>query len=146
MTVFNNTLYLTYRANNQSNDLLLTSSTNGVTWTNSVLVGQKSQVGPALTMFNNALYLAYAGLSDDIHLITSTNGAKWMAVPDPSQVQLTALSQTLTVINNALYLAYVTNDGSNSLLSIQSPDGMTWSVETALQLTSCRVEILHLKA
>jgi hypothetical protein len=87
LAVFQNQLVLAYVANNDRNDLLTASSTDGVNWTGSRAVqGQSSQTAPALTAatdrsdgVRNQLVLAYVANNDRNDLLTasSTDGVNW---------------------------------------------------------------------
>jgi hypothetical protein len=89
--VYGHNLVLAYVANNGSNDLLVTFSANGVSWTKSTPVtGQQSPVTPAIAVMPNPVdsptpfttfnlimvYVANNG-SNDLLVTTSVNGVNW---------------------------------------------------------------------
>jgi hypothetical protein len=80
LAVFGNELVLAYVSNSGSDDLLVTTSTNGVNSTaDTKVTGQTTSLSPALTVFDGELVLAYAANngSHDLQVTTSTNGASW---------------------------------------------------------------------
>jgi hypothetical protein len=134
-------LLLAYVANNNSNDLLVTSSTDGITWSKpSQITGQSSKLAPAIVEFvqspddNCKLILAYVAnnSSNDLLVTSSTDGITWSK---PSQItgQSSKLAPSIIEFiqspdnNYKLILAYVANNSSNDLLVTSSTDGITWS-------------------
>jgi hypothetical protein len=77
-------LVIAYVANNDRNDLLTTSSTDGIKWTGSRLVeGQSSKAGPALLRAQSGgqpvLVMSYVAdnASDELLIAESTDGILW---------------------------------------------------------------------
>jgi len=78
-------LAMAYVANNDSNQLLLTTSTDGYHWSNPILVGgQSSEMAPALSTngggsLNPGLVLAYVASngSNDLYVTTPGAGTTW---------------------------------------------------------------------
>jgi hypothetical protein len=81
LCVFNSELYLAYVANNSTNDLLITKSSDGISWSPPQQVtGQSSKFAPALAVFppSNLLVLAYvANNSSNDLLVTAFDGTSW---------------------------------------------------------------------
>jgi hypothetical protein len=79
LAVLGSQLVMTYVANNSNNDILVTTSTNGTTWTSSGLTGQASATAPAPTSTSSKIAMAYVAnnSSNDLLWSTSTNGTAW---------------------------------------------------------------------
>ena len=83
MTVFDNKLWIAYVANNASNELLVTSSTDGTNWAGSTLVGGSTTLSPALAGISEAKYaglrLAYVATAENnaLRYSSSGDGANW---------------------------------------------------------------------
>jgi hypothetical protein len=135
---FNNKFVLAYVANNSSNDLLVTTSTNiqgaKVTWgpgnLTSKTAPQSSRTAPALCVFNSELYLAYVANNgtNDLLITKSSDGVTWSSsqqVPGQSSKFAPALA-VLPTSPNLLVLAYVANNNSNDLL-VTAFNGASWT-------------------
>jgi hypothetical protein len=76
-------LEVAFVANNDSNDLLVSTSGDGVTWDgNSQVQGQSSQTSPALGLFSyatTAFIIAFVAdnPSDDLLVSSSADGVNW---------------------------------------------------------------------
>jgi len=143
LTTFGNQLVLAYVSTNGKNELLVTTSTNGVNWTtNTPVAGQYSELAPALTAFNNELVMAYVASNDSRELLvtTSTNTVNW-TTSTPVAGQYSPAAPALAVIPNPtsssgpfttfdLMMVYVSNSGSHLLLVTTSADGVHWTPTT----------------
>src|SRR5271165_4788925 len=81
-----NNLWTAFIADNGSNDILVASSPDGVTWTPSVPINQTSPFTPSVALFNGNLYAAFitndvdsaTGVpSNRIFLCWTTDGVSW---------------------------------------------------------------------
>jgi len=145
-----NILVIAYVADNASNDLLITTSNDGIHWTASTQVKgpqdetpQQSPLAPALVYFNvccssynvgqSALLLAYVANngSNDLLVTISTDALNWTQ-SSPVQGQQSSVSPALMWLiwegrTTAVAMAYVATNGSNDLLVTTSSDGIHWS-------------------
>jgi hypothetical protein len=134
-------LILAYVANNDSNDLLTASSTDGINWMGSRLVqGQSSKTAPALVEFHGQLILAYVANNDSNDLLTasSTDGVHWTG-SRPVQGQSSKMAPALVEFQGELILAYVANNDSNDLLTASSTDGIHWTGSRPVQGQSSKM-------
>jgi hypothetical protein len=134
-----NTLVLAYVANNESNDLLVTkSSDKGSTWTAPARVStQSSKTAPALAVLDNTLVLAYVANNESNDLLVTKSGdggSTWSASPQVNgQSSQTAPALAAVTVDNRLVLAYVANNSSNDLLWTTSIDGgSTWTASAQI--------------
>ncbi|MUG93774.1 alpha/beta hydrolase [Scytonema sp. UIC 10036] len=129
LAVFNNQLYLAYKANEAANYIWVTSSSDGKNWSEAQRVPeQTTSAAPALAVFNNQLYLAFKATDaeNSLCIATSSNGKNWsngQRVPG----QTTSAGPCLTVFNNQLFLAFRATDADKSLCITSSSDGKNWS-------------------
>jgi hypothetical protein len=139
-----NTLVLSYVANNSSNDLFVTkSSDGGSTWTPSVRVNtQSSKTAPALAVVDNTLVLAYVANNDTNNLLVTKSGdggSTWTssALVDEQSSQTAPALAVFTGDPTTLVLAYVANNSSNNLLVTTSSDGgNTWTPSALVNTAS----------
>ena len=127
-------LVLAYVANNSTNDLLVTTSSDGgMTWAPSIQVteAQASKTAPALCTFGNgSLALAYVandGSNQLLVTISNDGGKKWTP-PVKVTGQSSKKAPALSALDGSLVVAYVANNASDDLLFTTSRDGgKTWS-------------------
>lgn len=136
LVVFGGRLVMAYVSNNDANQLLVTTSADGIIWTASQMVqGQSSKTSPALAVFNGRLVMAYVSNNDSNQLLvtTSFDGHTWAA---SQQVQgqsskaapsLVAVAEGGTSTRNRLLLAYVSNNPGSHLLVTSSTDTRNWA-------------------
>jgi hypothetical protein len=129
-TVFNNKLYAVWKANDPSNRIYFSGSSDGQTWPNGVRINNadSTPASPAACVFNNKLYLSWKAndSSNRIYFSPSTNGTSW-----PNGVQINSADSTPTapaacVFNNKLYLFWKANDSSNRIYFSPSTNGTSW--------------------
>jgi hypothetical protein len=73
-------LHLTFIADNNTNQLLASYSTNGSNWSQTTAVkGQASKAAPALAVFQNKLWIAFVAnnATGDLLVCNSANGQAW---------------------------------------------------------------------
>jgi hypothetical protein len=78
--VFENQLWIAFVANNASNQLLVSHSADGVTWSPSTQVqNQKSHAKPALAVFDSKLWIAFVAnnASNQLLVSHSAHGHNW---------------------------------------------------------------------
>jgi hypothetical protein len=130
-----NFLWTAFIADNGSNDILVASS-DGTSWTPSVVINQTSPFTPSLALFKGKLYVAFitndvdsaTGVPSNRIFISSTDdGVSWSSAKFFNQHSKCAPS--LAVWNDRLHVAFVANDPSNRILvySTQDPDAKTWT-------------------
>jgi hypothetical protein len=117
---WNNTLYLAYVDTTRDNNLFITSSKDGTTWSGDLKIGQASKTAPAFAIWNGTLYLAFVANdpSKSLLIINSSDGVNWSHNQQIHQSSSTAPS--LTIFNNTLYAAFVANNAGNELLLISA--------------------------
>ncbi len=81
MAAFNGRLYIAFKANDSSNTLYVTSSSDGVNWTTLAkgYSGITFQGSPTMTVFNNKLYIAFKAndSSNILYVTSSSDGVNW---------------------------------------------------------------------
>jgi len=144
LSSFNNesTFVLAYVANNSSNDLLVTTSTNGTDWTPSARVGtQSSKTAPSMSEWHgnddgsaDQDILAYVANNsgDDLLVTTSTNNAEtWSSPVNTGQQSPLAPALPYFGIEPSVAMTYVADNSNDHLLLTTSPNGgATWNPDT----------------
>jgi hypothetical protein len=131
---------LGFVANNASNQLLVSHSTDAVHWQpNTQVQNQSSKAAPALAVFDNQLWIAFVAndASNQLLVSHSADGLTWSPsthVPNQSSKAAPALA----VFDNKLWIAFVANNASNQLLVSKSADGMQWKPSTEVQNQSSK--------
>ncbi len=122
-------LYMAFVADNDSNQLLLCSSADGLTWSANTRIGQASKTAPSLALSGNRLLVAFVAYHEASELLVSWSddyGQTWSGNVNTGQFSKTAPS--LAAFNGDLYLAFVATDDTNDLLVCKSSNrGQTWS-------------------
>ena len=111
--VFNGKVYLAYSNQSQNGDLYVSTSTDGVNFTNpGTLVSTVSTgLGYAMVVFNGKLYLAQNnGLT--AQLLSTSDGVNWSVVNANIAANVYDWRLGLAVFNGRLYLAFGGNNGS----------------------------------
>jgi hypothetical protein len=117
LAVFNNKLYVAFRANDSSNALYVTSSSDGATFPTATGYGSIQMGGaPALAVFNNQLVVGYRAndSSNILYTATSSDGVTFSAPRGSSAVAMGS-DPALAVLNSLIYVAFRANDSSNQL-------------------------------
>lgn len=126
---FGNRLLASFVANNSSDQLLICSSADGVTWTGNTLVhGELSKTAPSLATLGAKAYVAFIAdnPSNTVLVCSSTDSTNWTGnVSVHGEQSKTAPS--IASFNNKLYVAFVANNATNTLLACSSADGITWT-------------------
>ncbi|MFZ0668138.1 MAG: sialidase family protein [Acidimicrobiales bacterium] len=117
---------MAYIANNATDDIMITTTRNGVQWSTPINTGQSSSESPAIEFWGDEseLLMAYVANngSRDLFVTTSTiDGVTWSPSEYTGQQSSTAPANWPGVI------VFVANNGSNNLLAITSSNGTTWS-------------------
>ena len=132
MAVFNNKLYVAYLANDSSNILYITSSSDGVNFA-AATAYPNIQMGsaPALAVFNGSLYVAFR--SNDsrniLFISASSDGVTFPAGTGYANIAMGG-APSLAVYNNQLFVGFRANDSSNILFTTSSSDGVTFPAGT----------------
>ena len=132
MAVFNNRLYVAFLANDSSNILYITSSSDGVNFT-AATAYPNIQMGstPALAVFNGSLYVAFRS-NDSRNILfvsSSTDGVTFPAGTAYTNIVMGG-APSLAVYNNQLVVGFRANDASNILFTTSSSDGVTFPAGT----------------
>jgi hypothetical protein len=131
---------LGFVANDASNQLLVSRSADGQTWSpNTQVKNQSSKAAPALAEFENKLWIAFVAndTSNQLLVSHSADGQSW----SPStqvQNQSSKAAPALAVFENKLWIAFVANDATNKLLISHSAGGKTWSPSIQVQNQSSK--------
>jgi putative hemolysin len=136
------TLAAPFIADNDTNDILICTSQNGVAWTKNSQVGQSSKNSPSMVLFNFQFWLAFISNSgaNDLLICSSPDGVKWTGSTKVGQSSKN--SPSLILFNNGLWLAFVANNATNDLLICSSPDGTHWSDDTQVGQSSTQAPSL----
>ncbi|MCU0286907.1 MAG: C39 family peptidase [Acidobacteria bacterium] len=130
--VFNGKMYVVYKSAT-TNDIYLTNSTDGSTWsTPAVITGKTTSVAPALTVFNSKLQLVTKGATNNnIYVCATSDGTTWSTsyqVPNATTPEY----PSTTVFNGKIYVAFK-GDGNNNIYIMNSTTGQTtWSAPYAV--------------
>jgi hypothetical protein len=131
--VFNNRLYVAFRANDSSNELLITSSSDGVNFT-AATAYPNIQMGsaPALAVFNGSLYVAFRS-NDSRNILFISSSSDGSTFPTATGYPNIAMggAPSLAVFNNQLFVGFRANDPSNTLFTTSSSDGVSFPAGTA---------------
>ena len=68
--MFDNKLWTVFVANNNSNELLVCSSSDGQNWSSSTEVQQYSKAAPALAVFDNKLWTVFVANNNSNELLS----------------------------------------------------------------------------
>jgi hypothetical protein len=120
-------LFCAFVADDGSNNLYVSSSTDGVYWSAGQKVGQQSQTAPAMVFFDRKLYLAFVATdgTNNLYVSSSTDGTRWTGGVKVNQQSRDA--PALAALNGQLRLAFVADDGSNNLYVSTLTESGTWS-------------------
>lgn len=136
ITSFGNQFRVGFIANNNSNDLLICSSTNGSDWTDNIRLNQAAQGGtaPSLTAFNEQLWCAFIAnnSTNNVLVCSSADGSNWTNNVPIGQTARVGSSPSLTVFNNQLWCAFIANNSTNNVLVCASGNGSGWSNNTPI--------------
>jgi len=161
LAVFDNKLWLSGRGSISTSAVFITSSDDGLTWSNANRVkpggtNLESSAGPALEVFNNNLFLAASGLGGDnqIYLTSSADGSTWAtesAVRDDAfdfggTPGRTAKAPAMAVYGGQLFLGASSSTLGNVLIWTRSHDGVNflpWSVTEATASTGPDLEVFN---
>ena len=136
-------MYLAFVANNDTNRLLVSRSSNGKDWQPSTQVGnESSKRAPAISFVSSGpqgftLGFVANDATNQLLISRSADGQSW----GPStqvQNQSSKAAPALAVFENKLWIAFVANDASNRLLISNSADGQSWSPSTQVQNQSSK--------
>ena len=131
---------LGFVANDASNQLLVSHSADGQSWSPSTQVqNQSSKAAPALAVFDNRLWIAFvANDASNQLLVSHSAGGKNWSPSTQVQNQSSKAAPALAVFDNRLWIAFVANDASNQLLVSHSAGGKNWSPSTQVQNQSSK--------
>ena len=134
IAVFNNKLYVAYRANDTSNNAFIASSSDGTNFTYETLPGQTmgGNSAPALAVSNNTLYYIYGGndAGNEMVVSSSTDGTTWqqplaylgiqLGPTGPAAASLSIGSSSKPV--SKLYIGFQANNPGNFLFVTGPPN------------------------
>jgi hypothetical protein len=145
-------IVMVYVADNSSNNLLSTTSTNGTTWTPSKKVGnQSSALAPSLAACSGCgtggdVELAYVANNSSRHLLVSTGtfNLEETAVTWSSGIEVGGQSSKDSPSISSFgdetefVLAYVANNSSDDLIVTTSSNGATWTPDATVGAQSSK--------
>jgi hypothetical protein len=131
----NNPLITAFVANNKTNEILISTSNDGVNWSGNTKVGQSSKGSPSLAFFNGKYWLAFRANNSkgDLLVCSSPDGVSWSGETKVNQSSQTAPS--LAVFNNRLWMAFVSDNSKDKILLCSSANGEKWSYNNAVAPT-----------
>ena len=137
LTAFANRIWDAFVANNNSNDLLICSSSDGQNWSfNNTRLNQSAKNGssPSVAVFNNRLYVSFIANnnSNDVLVCSSADGVNWTNNIRINQSAKNNTSPSLAVFNGRLYVTFIANNNSNDVLVCSSADGQAWTNNTRI--------------
>jgi Subtilase family len=115
----NQQLYVFWKANDPSNSIYFSASSNGVTWPNGQKINETDSTpeSPAVCVFNGRIYVFWKANdpSNSIYFSASSNGINWFNGKKINQTDSTPENPDACVFNNRLYVFWKANDPSNSI-------------------------------
>jgi hypothetical protein len=136
-------MYLAFVANNDTNRLLVSHSSNGKNWQPSTQVGnESSKRAPAISFVSSGpqgftLGFVANDTSNQLFISRSPDGQSW-GPNTQVQNQSSKAAPALAVFENKLWIAFVANDATNQLLLSHSAGGKNWSPSTQVQNQSSK--------
>jgi hypothetical protein len=126
-------LWTAFIADNDSRNVLVCSSADGVHWTANTDIGQASNgSAPALAVFDNKLWVAFIAnnSSRNVLVCSSADGVHWTANTDIGQAS-NGSAPSLAIFDNKLWVAFIADNDTNSVLVCSYPDAQgNWSANT----------------
>ena len=126
---FNGKLYCAFRANDSSNMLFITSSSDGINFPaatsyRNITMGS----APSLAAFNGKLYVAFRAndSGNALYVTSSTDGVNFPAATGYGNITMGS-SPSMTAYNGKLYIAFKANDAGNAIWTAQSTDGASFT-------------------
>ena len=85
--MFDNKLWIVFVANNNSNELLVCSSSDGQNWSSSTEVQQYNKAAPAVACVDNKLRIVFVANNDSNELLvcSSSDGQNWSSSTEVQQ-------------------------------------------------------------
>jgi hypothetical protein len=131
-------LAIAFISNDDGNNVLVSSSLNGSSWSVNLDMNQASNgSAPSLAVFNRRLWAAFIANDggQNVLICTSTDSVIWTS--DPSNPSPTSTnidigqasngsSPSLAVFDGKLWVAFIANDSGNNVLVCSSSDGVNW--------------------
>ncbi|WAC93962.1 S8 family serine peptidase [Mycobacterium sp. Aquia_213] len=116
MTVFNNALYLAWKATDSSQNMQIASSNNGTHWSGITTIDEQLGSCVATEQFNGKVYVATPNVTDPNHprmlvLHSAIDGRAFDTDEFPQE--LVGNSIAMAVLNGTLYVAYQDNATHN---------------------------------
>jgi hypothetical protein len=139
LAFFNGSLYVAFEGVNASNDLYVTSSSNGYNFPAATrYTNLQASSAPALAAYNNQVFMAFRGLSvnNDFYITSSSTGTNFPTATGYTNIEMGG-APALAVFNNQLYAAFQANDSGHTLHITASSDGVTWP--TAWQIPNVQI-------
>ena len=130
VAVFNSKLVVLFKANDPSNRIYATSSSNGATWPAAAKINNtdSTPASPTACVFNNRLYAIWKANdpSNRMYYSASADGVAWPAGQTINNTDSTPLAAGACVFNGKLYLFWKANDASNRIYYSASSNGTSW--------------------
>jgi len=129
---FNGSLYVAFQANDPVNELWLTTSSDGSSFTKAIgYPNIRIGSAPAMAAFNNQLFVAFQANDpvNELWVTSSSDGSSFTSATGYPNI-LMGGAPAMTVFNSKLYLAFQANDAGHTLHVTSSSDGQTWPAAT----------------
>ena len=120
-----NGMCVVFVADNSSNDLLISCSSEGFNWRGNVRIGERSSFAPAAVIFNDEMCVTFVNDSRELRVTCSSDGVSW---PTSTSVggQMSKTTPAIAVFKDQLCISFVADNESNSLLVSCSSDSSNW--------------------
>ena len=129
--MFQNKLYLFWKARDPKNNIYFSDSEYGINWPNARKINNidLTPESPTACVFNDKLYIFWKAtdFENSIYYSVSEDGTNWPYGIKINNVDSTPESPTSCVFNNKLYIFWKSNDLENSIYYSASGDGTNWS-------------------
>ena len=127
---FKQKLILFWKANDASNSIYFSPSSNGRDWPNGQKINAADSTPKALTAcaYFDKLYLFWKAndSSNAIYVTLAADGKTWQPSRRINRDDSTSSPPAACVFNNQLYLFWRANDSSQAIYFSVSDDGLTW--------------------
>jgi uncharacterized repeat protein (TIGR02059 family) len=136
LAVYDGELYLFFAADNKTNTVLYTTSSDGSTWSSSSTVTDSSGTDQAtggslgVAVDGDNLLVSFIGNGNNDVNVATYNGTSWSS----NEVgQTSSAGPNLLSVGDTLYLFFTADNSKDEILYITSTDGgSTWSSNTAI--------------
>ncbi len=144
--VFNGLLYLFWKANDSSNSIYFSTSSDGKTWAGGQRINSTDSTPEpvAVCVFNNQLVLFWKAndSSNRLYYSASSNGKTWPGGQLVDSIDSTPNAPAVCVLNNQLVLFWRANDSSNQIYYSTSTTLASWPKGQVIDTTDLTSDAL----